>query len=144
MTANRWWVKGGARWLARVDGVSNMLQLAMLILTGVSTATLTLRQYGHGNLAWPLIFVVGVGMLIFTYYYTEGGVWNQMSRDKKDLSTNFVDPRMRMNDEFIARGILAAQRGRSLTEDEKGAIKEELDEAFREYRGGFDLTRFEK
>jgi len=46
--------------MARVDGVSNTIRLAMLGLTGLSTATLTLRQYGHGEYAWPLIGVVGV------------------------------------------------------------------------------------
>lgn len=139
MTANRWWVKLAARWLARVDGVSGMIQLAMLGLTGLSTATLTLRQYGHGEYAWPLIGVVAVGTLAFTYLYTEGGVWNQVSRDRQDLSSNFASPSMRMSNELIARGILAAQETRELTEREREAIKDELDHAFREYRDGIEL-----
>ena len=139
MTANRWWVRLAARWLARVDGVSSMIQLAMLGLTGISTATLTLRQYGHGEYAWPLIGVVGGGMVVFTYLYTEGGVWNQMSRDRQDLSTNFAGPSMRMNNELIARGILAAQERRELSEEEREAIKGELDHAFEEYRDGIEL-----
>ena len=139
MTAQRWWVRLAARWLARVDGVSGMIQLAMLGLTGLSTATLTLRQYGHGEYAWPLIAVVSVGTLVFTYLYTEGGVWNQVSRDRQDLSTNFAGPSMRMNNELLARGILAAQEGRELTEGERAAIKGELDDAFDEYRDGISL-----
>ena len=139
MTANRWWVKLAARWLARVDGVSGMIQLAMLGLTGLSTATLTLRQYGHGEYAWPLIGVVAVGTLVFTYLYTEGGVWNQVSRDRQDLSSNFASPSMRMSNELVARGILAAQESRELTEAERGAIKAELDHAFAEYRRGIDI-----
>lgn len=138
-TANRWWVRLAARWLARVDGVSGMIRLAMLGLTGISTATLTLRQYGHGEYAWPLIFVVMTGTLVFTYLYTEGGVWNQMSRDRQDLSSNFAGPSMRMNNELLARGILAAREGRELSADEREAIKRELDEAFEEYRDGIDL-----
>ena len=139
MTANRWWVRLAARWLARVDGVSGMVRLAMLGLTGISTATLTLRQYGHGEWAWPLISVILGGTLIFTYLYTEGGVWNQMSRDRQDLSSNFAGPSMRMGNELLARGILAAQEKRSLSEDERQAIKRELDMAFEEYRDGIDL-----
>lgn len=139
MTANRWWVRLAARWLARVDGVSGMVRLAMLGLTGISTATLTLRQYGHGEYAWPLILVILSGTLVFTYLYTEGGVWNQMSRDRQDLSSNFAGPSMRMGNELIARGILAAQEKRSLSEDERQAIKQELDMAFEEYRDGIDL-----
>lgn len=139
MTATRWWVKLAARWLARVDGVSGMIRLAMLGLTGISTATLTLRQYGHGEYAWPLIAVIGVGTLVFTYLYTEGGVWNQMARDRQDLSTNFAGPSMRMNDEMIARGILAAQEKRELSAAEREAIQRELDHAFEEFREGIDL-----
>jgi hypothetical protein len=139
MTANRWWVRIAARWMARVDGVSNMIRLAMLGLTGLSTATLTLRQYGHGEYAWPLIGVVGAGTIVFTYLYTEGGVWNQMARDRTDLSSNYAGPSMRMNNELLARGVLAAEEGRELTEDERAAIRTELDDAFEEYRDGIDL-----
>lgn len=136
MTANRWWVRLAARWLARIDGVSGQLRLAMLGMTGLSTATLTLRQYGHGEYAWPLIAVVSVGALAYTYLYNEGGVRNQVGRDRQDLGTNFAGPTMRMDDELIARGILAAQKGKPLTEDERQAIKTELDEGFAEYRNG--------
>jgi hypothetical protein len=139
MTANRWWVRLAARWLARVDGVSGMVQLAMLGLTGLSTATLTLRQYGHGEYAWPLIAVVGVGTLVFTYLYTEGGVWNQVARDRQDLSTNFAGPSMRVNNELLARGVLAAQQGRVLSDSEREVIRRELDDAFGEYRDGIEI-----
>lgn len=135
-TAQRWWVRIAARWLARVDGVSGMIRLAMLGMTGLSTATLTLRQYGHGEYAWPLIAVVLVGTLVFTYLYTEGGVWNQMARDRQDLSNNFAGPSMRINDELIARGLLAAEEKRELSDNERKAIKTELDAAFEEYREG--------
>lgn len=139
MTAERWWVRTAARWLARVDGVSGMIRLAMLGMTGLSTALLTLREYGYARLAWPFIGVVLAGTLVFTYLYTEGGVWNQMSRDRQDLSSNFAGPSMRMSNELVARGILAAQESRELTDEERAAIKGELDEAFAEYRDGIEL-----
>jgi len=139
MTATRWWVKMAARWLARVDGVSGMIQLAMLGLTGISTATLTLSQYGHGQYAWPLIVVLLLGTLVFTYLYTEGGVWNQVARDRQDLSSNFAGPSMRINNELLARAMAAAQVNRELTPDERAAVKRELDHAFDEYRDGVRL-----
>ena len=62
-----------------------------------------------------------------------------MPRDRKNLSSNFAGPSMRMNDELIARGLLAAQEKRELSESERAAIKAELDEAFDEFRDGIDL-----
>lgn len=139
MTAERWWVRRGARWVARVKGVEGQLRLAMLGLTGLSTATLTLQQYGYARLAWPLIATVSVGMLGYTYLYTEGGVWNQANRDTHDLSSNYVGPKMRIDDELIARGVLAAQKGRALEEEEREAIREELDAAWDDYRDGLEI-----
>lgn len=139
MTAQRWWVRLAARWLARIDGVSGTIKLAMLGMTGLSTATLTLRQYGHGQYAWPLIAVVMVGTLVYTYLYTEGGVWNQMARDRQDMSSNFAGPAMRMRNEMLARGVLAAEKGRTLDDDERDAIASELDAAFDEFRDGIAL-----
>lgn len=139
MTAQRWWVKLGARWLARVDGVSDHLRLAMLGLTGVSTASLTLRQYGYGEYAGPFIVGLGAATLAYTYLYTEGGVWNQMSRDRADLSSNFAGPSMRMGHEFAARGLLAGLQQRELTDSERDAVQQELDETFAQYRDGIEI-----
>lgn len=103
MTAERWWVRLAARWLARIDGVSGQLRLALLGLTGVSTATLTLRQYGYGEYAWPFIGAVGVLTIIYTYFYTEGGVWNQTARDRADLSDNYSAPTMLLDKRIEAK-----------------------------------------
>jgi len=139
MTAQRWWVQMGARWLARIDGVSGQLRLAMLIMTGLSTATLTLRQYGHGEFAWPLISLTGVVMVVFTYLYSEGGVWNQVNRDRRDLSANWAGPNIRISQELLVRGIAASRRERELTDDERTMIQNELNVAFDELRDGIDL-----
>ena len=139
MTAQRWWVRLAARWLARVDGVSGQLRLAMLGLTGVSTATLTLQQYGHGEYAWPLIVTLSGVTLVYTYLYTEGGVWNQVARDRVDMSTNYAGPTMRIQTEMWVRGKMRAEKGEPLTEQEREAIREELDATFTEYRDGYDL-----
>lgn len=143
-TAERWWVRLAARWLARVDGVSSQLRLAMLGMTGVSTATITLKQYGHGEFAWPLIAVTAIAVLAFTYLYTEGGVWNQVSRDRNDMSSNFAGPTMRIDDELEAVSIVAGIKGRSLTEAEREAIEAELDRAWAKYRDGVTITDLEE
>jgi hypothetical protein len=92
MTANRWWVRTAARWLARIDGVSGQLRLAFLFLTGVSTMSVALKSYGLGQFAGPLVGLAAVGGLAMAYLYTEGGVWNQMARDRQDLSGDYSDP----------------------------------------------------
>ena len=139
MTAQRWWVRLAARWLARLDGVASQLRLAMLGLTGLSTGVVALRDYGYREFAVPLVATVALGTVVYTYLYTEGGVWNQMTRDKRDMSTNYSEPNHRFLGEFIARAYLAAEKGEALDEDEREAIRDELDTAFREYRDGFDL-----
>lgn len=139
MTADRWWVRWGARWLARAEAVGPMIRLAMLGMTGLSTALLTLQQYGHSRYAWPLVAVVLGGSLAFTWLYTEGGVYNQQNRDKADFGDNYAGPTMRLNAEHVCRGLLAAQKGRPLDDDEREAIKRELDATFDEFRDGIDI-----
>lgn len=139
MTAERWWVRMAARWLARVDGVSGQLRLAMLVLTGLSTGTLTLRQYGHGEYAWPLIGVTAVGMVIYTYLYNEGGVRNQVSRDNTDLSTNYSGPTMFMDDVIIGIAAFAAINGRKPDQEERKMIETAVREQWEEYREGVTL-----
>lgn len=140
MTADRWWVRFAARWLARVDGVSSQLRLAMLGLTGISTATLTLKEYGYGQFAWPLILTLCVSVIVYTYYYTEGGVWNQVNRDRNDMSSNHATPMMRIDDELEARSYVAGMRGRPLTDEEREAISTELDDAWATHRDGIPIT----
>jgi len=139
MTANRWWVRAAARWLARVDGVSGQLRLAMLALTGVSTMSLTLQSYGLGQYSVPIIICIGALGLVFAYLYTEGGVWNQMARDRQDMSGNYAGPNQRIGSELTSRALRAADEGRPLTEGERAAVKTELDAAFQEYRDGVEL-----
>lgn len=139
MTANRWWVRLSARWLARIDGVSGQIRLAMLILTGISTASLTLRSYGHGELAWPLIIGIGVGGVVFAYYYTEGGVWNQVDRDRKDLSANYSKPSQRVSGEMNAVATFVAFHGRLPGPEEWELLETAVDRTWRSYRDGVPL-----
>lgn len=149
MTAERWWVRSAARWLARVDGVSGQLRLAMLVLTGLSTATLTLRQYGHGEYAWPLIGLTSVGMVVYTYLYNEGGVRNQVSRDNTDLSDNYSGPTMLMDARIEARQlaylgyVLQNGEDRSFAEIESH-LQALTDEEWQQLRHGVDLEAIDQ
>ncbi len=139
MTAQRWWVKLGARWLARVDGVSGQLRLAMLGLTGVSTMSVALQGYGLERFTAPIIGLLGVAMAAFAYLYTEGGVWNQMARDRQDMSNNYAGPNSRIAAEMNARAYAAAQKGAALSEREREGVSEEIEAAFGELRDGVDM-----
>ena len=140
MTAQRWWVRLAARWLARVDGVSGQLRLAMLALTGVSTMSVALQNYGLGQFTPPIIVLIAVAGAAFAYFYTEGGVWNQMSRDRQDMSNNYAGPSQRINAELVARSLAAAEKGEPLSEAERAAVTEEATAAFDEHRDGVEIA----
>lgn len=139
MTANRWWVRTAARWLARFKTTEGQLRSFSLAVTAFSTFSIMLQRAGYGRLVPYVGALAAVGWVIYTFYYSEGGVHNQTQRDMVDLSSNFAGPTMRIDDELIARGILSGEHGRPLTDDERQAIKQELDEAFHEYRDGIPL-----
>lgn len=138
-TATRWWVRTAARWLARLEGVSKQLRLGMLTMTGISTGLVALKSYGLGRFAWPLVIGTSLSVVVYTYLFTEGGVWNQQQRDKADLSTNYAGPSMRIRAEMVVRGIGAYEKQRTLDETERSAVREELDATFDEYRDGVSL-----
>lgn len=138
-TAERWWVRVAARWLARIDGVSGQVRVFSLGVTAFSTFSLVLQNSGHGDLVVPLGVVGLLAVPLYTYLYTEGGVWNQMARDRADLSGNYAPPTMRIDDELIARGVLAALKGETLTRSERAAISDELDDGWHDYRDGIDI-----
>jgi len=142
MTAQRWWVKWFSRWLARVDGVNMQLRLLFLAMTGYGVVLNTLARYNLGGVALEFLGVTSLFLVVYTYLYNEGGVRNQVSRDRQDLSNNFVGPTMRLDDELIARAVLAAQKGDQLTDQEREAISQELDAAWTEYRDGLPEDYF--
>jgi len=139
VTAQRWWVRMAARWLARFDGVKGQVQMFSLAVTAFSTFSIMLQGFGLGHVV-PYIGVVGLaGGIAYTYLYTEGGVWNQMSRDRQDMSANWAGPNSAIQGEFTGRSAIAAQLGRPLTDEERAAVRKEREAVFDEYREGIEL-----
>lgn len=139
MTAERWWVRSAARWVARVDGVKGHLNLGFQAMTGVSLASGALKYFGYQRFV-PHFLVVTVGLtLLYAYLYSEGGVWNQVERDQHDLSTNFSGPNMRMDNPLIGAAVFAAQEGRPPTEEEFAAIDDAVERYWYDYRDGVSL-----
>lgn len=140
MTANRWWVKLAARWLARIDGVKGQVQMFSLAVTAFSTFSLVLQNAGYGHVVpWLGIGAVIVG-IVYTYLYTEGGVWNQVQRDRQDLSNNFAGPNSAIQAELNARTYAAAKLGRPLEQEEREAARVEREATFMEHRDGLEIN----
>lgn len=144
MTAQRWWVRMGARWLARIDGVNEQLRLFFLAMTGYGIVSGTLIDIGYGNLVLPFLGVNAVLLAGYTYLYNEYGVRNQVGRDRQDLSNNFSDPDKLINYLIIARqsAMIAheLQRDEPRPYDEIVAdMQDESREEWENLRNGVDL-----
>lgn len=138
-TATRWWVQLAARWLARIDGVKGQVQMFSLAVTAFSTFSIMLQGFGLGQYV-PYLGVAAVsGGTVYVYLYTEGGVWNQVSRDRQDLSTNFSGPSMLMDDVLIGIAHFVAEKGREPDEDEIAMIEAAVETQWRRYRDGVEL-----
>lgn len=144
MTAQRWWVRLFARWKAKIGAVQADINLGFSAVQTVTIASGVMAYFDWPN--W-VIGVLMVGMLVaallYAHLYSEGGVWNHTQRYVQDKSSNYSRPIMRIDDEMIARTVLAGLKGRELTDEEREAIKTEADETFIEFRDGLDLSEFE-
>lgn len=139
MTATRWWVRMFARWQARIDSVKGQIQAISLAVTAYSTFSLVLQGFGLGRYV-PYIGVVLVILgPMYAYLFFEGGVWNQVARDRADMSANYASPNQRIGSEFNVIGFLTAMKGRRLTDQEKELLRDELDGVFEDYRDGIDI-----
>jgi hypothetical protein len=141
MTADRWWVKAAARWQARMDSITGQISMFSLLATGFSTFSIMLQGFGLGRYVPYLGAFVALSLPIYAYAFFEGGVKNQVGRDRADKSTNFAGPAGRILTEMYARSIAAAQKGEALTDDEIEAVKAEADATFLEYRDGYDVEQ---
>jgi hypothetical protein len=141
LTAERRPVRKAARWLARIEAVAPMIRMAMLVMTGLSTALVALSSYGLDRFALPLVGTTLAAALVFTYLYTEGGVYNQQNRDRKDMGNNHATPLMRIDDELIGCAVFAAVHGRPPSEDERESIAEAVDGAWHDHRDGVEVER---
>jgi len=140
MTAVRWWVKLFARWQARIDAVKGQVQVVSIAVTGYSTFSLVLQGAGLGEYVLPLGLIVLLIAPLYAYMFFEHGVWNQVARDRADMSSNYAGPNQRITSEFTVRGLAALEKGRTLTDEERAMLQEELDATFDEYRDGIEIA----
>jgi len=143
MTATRWWVRLFARWQARIDAVKGQIQAVSLAVTAFSTLSLLLRDAGYEEFVLPLGIALSVFGPGYAFVYFEGGVWNQVSRDRADMSGNWAGPGMRMNDEIIGRAVFAAIHSRPPDQQEAEAIEEAVDSKWSEFRDGLEAEELD-
>jgi len=139
MTAQRWWVKAFARWQARIDAIKGQIQAVSLAVTAFSTFSLVLQGFGLGRFVPYLGAVLAIAGPAYAYYFFEGGVWNQVSRDRQDMSSNFASPSQFIGNEFTARMLAAYEKGEPLSETERSVIKHEGRAVFEENRDGKEI-----
>jgi hypothetical protein len=139
MTATRWWVRRLARWIARVNGVKAHIQMVSLAVTAFSTFSIMLQGFGLGAYVPYVGAAAAGGGIVYTYLYTEGGVWNQVQRDQADLSNDYADPNAYINVEMNTRALVAGLQGQPLDEEQREAFETELNEAYEELRDGIGM-----
>jgi hypothetical protein len=123
----------------RVEASGQILRMAFLGITAASTGVTALYQAGLEAYVPALLAVGGLIALLFAWAYVEFGAFARKNRERAERGQNFAKPQQRIDDEMIARGILAAQKERPLSEAERAAIADELDHAYREHRDGVHL-----
>lgn len=127
------------RWLMRLEAAGSILRMAFLGVTAASTLTSALALIGLEALA-PYMLAAGIlSTFVFAYAYVEAGVYNRKNREQVDRGDNYAGPTMRIDDELMARAFKAALENRKLTDQERDAIRDELDDGFRDLRNGIPI-----
>jgi hypothetical protein len=122
-----------------LDSIKGQIQAFSLLVTGFSTFSLVLQNAGLGYLVPYLGGALALVVPVYAYYYFEGGVWNQVSRDRNDKSSNFSSPSQFIGNILAAVGVAAALKGDRLSDDERAALEAEMRDVFEEYRDGVDI-----
>lgn len=140
MTAVRWWVKLYARWIAKIQSVQGQLNLFFTALSGVSLASGALKYFGLSTeLIIMFLVILTIVLVLYTHLYSIGGVWNQVQRDKRDLSNNFAGPNGYIVSRIKAKAFVAGMQGEPLTDEQEQAIEEVAREEFEQLRDGVQL-----
>jgi len=139
-TAERWWVRRAARWMARVQTVQGQLALLFQGMSGVGIASGALKYLGLPTPVIAGLFSLFVGGVVgYVYVYSEHGVHNQKERDMSDISTNYSQPVNYIDDVIIGAAVFAAREGRKPDAEERQAIEEAVEEQWIKYRDGIEI-----
>lgn len=136
MTAQRWWVKSFARWQARIDASLQEINLGLRMISSGGIGSAALEYLGQGWLILPFLTLMVVGVLGYAWVVFEGGVKNQVAKDRQDMISNFSNPTMLIDDILIAVGVYAAINEELPTEEDVGRIAHAVRTEWDDYREG--------
>jgi hypothetical protein len=129
------------RWVMRFEAAGAILRLGFQGTTAVSALSGVLAYTGFGG-AVPFVVALGVpAVFVFAYAYVELGIYNRKNRERDDRGNNYAKPLMRIDDELIAKGIVAGIKERPLNKNEDDAIESELDRTFEKHRNGIEIEQ---
>jgi hypothetical protein len=101
---------------------------------GIGSAALT--YLGQRWLVIPFLASMFIAIFVYAYLTFEGGVKNQVAKDRADMLSDFSGPSMLMNDTLIGISAFVAMNGRKPTAEERKEIEEAVKEQWDEYRDG--------
>lgn len=129
------------RWFMRFEAAGGILTQFFSGTTAISALSGVLSYAGYRHFV-PYIAVGWLLMIpIIAVAYSDGGIMGRKNRERADYGKNWASPQSRIDDEMIARGWLAGEKGDTLSDDERDAIAEELDAAFRDLSDGVEIER---
>lgn len=127
------------RWVMRFEATGQIMSLGFQGTTAVSALSGVLAYTGFQEY---VPYVLGFGVIVsfaFAYIYVDWGLYNRKNREKEARGNNFAKPQNAIDDAMIARNILAAKKGRELTEEERNAIEAESIRGYRDYHDGIEV-----
>lgn len=128
------------RWVMRFEAAGQMLGLAFQGTTAVSALSGVLTYAGYSSYVPYVLGIAGVAIAAFAFGYVEFGIYNRKNRENQERGNNFGKPQNIIDNIIMSRGFEAGDKGRTLDDDERNAIREEVFAAYREFRDGVRLN----
>jgi hypothetical protein len=141
MTAQRWWVKLFARWQARVDSSLQEINLGLRMISSGGIGSAALTYLGHRWLVIPFLASMLLAIMVYAYLTFEGGVKNQVARDRADMIGNFASPGNMIDDVLIGVAVFSAVHNRQPKDEELEMIIDTVRKQWEEYRDGIDIEQ---
>jgi len=127
------------RWIMRFEAAGQIISMVAQVTTALSALSGVLAYSGYAGYVPVVLGIGGLGGIVFVYGYTEWGIYNRKNREKQVRGNNYSKPQNAIDDAIIARTIIAAEKERTLTEQERAVIENESIQGYQDYHNGIDL-----